>query len=143
MFSATRHQNGVGQHSVALNGIQCHNTAECHGVPLTAGQHHLYANACFKEPEALCFQVFINLSIHLSTLVNPITSECMKGILFFFKLDGSINYDVTDYILGFTGQRSGSPHDQIWAKIQLWSHNSIQMYQVAGFVNETGLLGQC
>ena len=49
----------------------------------------------------------------------------------------------TDYILAFTGQKLLRPlENQIWAKIQLWSYNSIQMYQVATFVNEKDLFGQ-
>ena len=40
----------------------------------------------------------------------------------------------TDQILVFKGQRSRS-QDQIWAKIQFWSHNSIQVYQVGPFID--------
>ena len=36
-----------------------------------------------------------------------------------------------------------SHHDQIWAKMQFWIHNFIQMYQVATFVNWKYLMGQC
>ena len=32
---------------------------------------------------------------------------------------------------------------KMWAKAQLWSHNSIQMYQVPTFVSEKDLFGHC
>ena len=38
-----------------------------------------------------------------------------------------------DWILGFKGQRLRSPHDQIWAKIQLWSCNSTLDRKHKGF----------
>ena len=38
---------------------------------------------------------------------------------------------------------SSSPDDQIWAKMQFWSHDSILMCQVGVFVNQKDLLGQC
>ena len=40
------------------------------------------------------------------------------------------------------GQRPSSPHDQIWAKLQFWIHNCIQMNQLATCVNRIDLLGQ-
>ena len=42
--------------------------------------------------------------------------------------------------LKIRGQRSRSPHDQMWTKIQFWNHSSIQMYQAGTFVNQTDSL---
>ena len=38
-------------------------------------------------------------------------------------------------------QRPSSPPDQLWAKLQFWIYNSIQIYKVATFVNGKDLLG--
>ena len=46
-------------------------------------------------------------------------------------------------IWGPKGHRRRSPHDWILAKIQFWSHNSIQKYQIETFVIQKDLLGQC
>ena len=96
--------------------------------------------------EALCFWVAyqsIHPSIHSSTspsfgtnLLNAITPECIKAnhsiwvkVLLRYS-NKMIRFWVSQV------QRSRSPHDQIWRIIQLWSHNSTQMYLVADFVNQ-------
>ena len=91
-----------------------------------------YTSAHFTGPDALCFGI-----IHLSVqnLVNVITPEYMKGISLNWVEVLTMKWQLTDYILGFTAPRVGSPQDQTWPWIQFWSHNSIQMYQVATFVN--------
>ena len=60
------------------------------------------------------------------------------------KLGGSFICGMTMNcaMLGFIGQRSMSLLDQIWAKLPVWDLNTIQMYQVAAFVNGKDLLGQ-
>ena len=63
----------------------------------------------------------------------------------FLKFGGSIHYDMKMDWLEFGFQRSKGEvtTGPIWAKIQFWSHSSLQMYQVATFVNGKDLLGQC
>ena len=56
------------------------------------------------------------------------------------KFSGSMEYMIMNQ-LGFIGQRSRSPQDQMWTKIQLWGHNSTQMYRAATFIHGQDYLG--
>ena len=108
----------------------------------------VWSMICMSLPEALCFGV-VRLSLRPSfclsvwNLVNTITPECMMGISWNLVEAFTMIWQWTDYILGFTDRRARSPQDQIWAKIQFWSHISIQMYQAATFVNGKDWLGHC
>ena len=41
------------------------------------------------------------------------------------------------------GRKPRPTHNQIWAKLQIWIHNCIQIYQVASFVYAKDLLEKC
>ena len=101
-----------------------------------------YASAHFRGLEVLCFWVVclsVRPSVHLS--VHPKSRDNSR----MYEGNWSINYDVTmNWLdLGFHRSKGGFHCRTTYGKIQFWSQNSNQMYQVANFANERDLLGQC
>ena len=69
-------------------------------------------------------QVSVRPSVCLYISCQHDNSRLHKGNFVKFGEVLTMRWQLTVGILDITEQRSRSPHNQIWAKIQFWSHNS-------------------